>query len=78
MKLAYGITVQDEEDPFVSLIEHANDNFNIATTPGNVVDILNQNSANCRLGRRKIHGRCLPPAALRTSLGSGRRFSNPG
>lgn len=34
MKLAYGITVQEEEDPFVTLIEHANDNFNIATTPG--------------------------------------------
>ncbi|KAF8898320.1 cytochrome P450 [Mucidula mucida] len=34
MKLAYGITVQEGEDPFVTLIEHANDNFNIATTPG--------------------------------------------
>ncbi|KAF8872335.1 cytochrome P450 [Mucidula mucida] len=41
MKLAYGITVQDEEDPFVSLIEHANDNFNIATTPGKfMVDVF--------------------------------------
>ncbi|KAF8893737.1 cytochrome P450 [Mucidula mucida] len=41
MKLAYGITVQEGEDPFVTLIEHANDNFNIATTPGKfMVDVI--------------------------------------
>ncbi|KAF9050869.1 cytochrome P450 [Hymenopellis radicata] len=41
MKLAYGITVQEGEDPFVTLIEHANDNFNIATTPGKfIVDVF--------------------------------------
>ncbi len=39
MKLAYGITVQEGEDPFVTLIEHANDNFNIATTPGTILII---------------------------------------
>ncbi len=39
MKLAYGITVQEGEDPFVTLIEHANDNFNIATTPGAVAEL---------------------------------------
>ncbi|KAF9050853.1 cytochrome P450 [Hymenopellis radicata] len=41
MKLAYDITVQEGEDPFVTLIEHANDNFNIATTPGKfLVDVF--------------------------------------
>lgn len=34
MKLAYGIEVQETNDPFVTLIEQANDNFNIASTPG--------------------------------------------
>uniref|UniRef100_A0A0W0GBY8 Putative OrdA protein n=1 Tax=Moniliophthora roreri TaxID=221103 RepID=A0A0W0GBY8_MONRR len=34
MKLAYGIDVLEKDDPFVELIEHANDNFNIATAPG--------------------------------------------
>ncbi|KAI3603933.1 cytochrome p450 [Moniliophthora roreri] len=33
MKLAYGIDVLEKDDPFVELIEHANDNFNIATAP---------------------------------------------
>lgn len=34
LKLTYGIDVQDGEDPFVTLIERANDNFNKATIPG--------------------------------------------
>ncbi|KAK7046001.1 hypothetical protein VNI00_006996 [Paramarasmius palmivorus] len=34
MKLTYGIEVQEKDDPFVELIEHANDNFNLATAPG--------------------------------------------
>ncbi|KAF9260384.1 cytochrome P450 [Marasmius fiardii PR-910] len=34
MKLAYGIEVQESNDPFVELIEEANDNFNLATAPG--------------------------------------------
>ncbi|KAJ7097381.1 cytochrome P450 [Mycena epipterygia] len=34
LRITYGIEVQEEDDPFVSLIEHANDNFNIATSPG--------------------------------------------
>lgn len=34
MKLTYGIEVQEKDDPFVTLIEHANDNFSIACTPG--------------------------------------------
>ncbi|KAE9406913.1 cytochrome P450 [Gymnopus androsaceus JB14] len=34
MKLSYGIEVQEENDPFVSLIERANDNFSLATKPG--------------------------------------------
>lgn len=34
MKLAYGITVREQDDPFVTLIEKANDNFSVATTPG--------------------------------------------
>ncbi|KAF7330076.1 OrdA protein [Mycena kentingensis (nom. inval.)] len=35
LRIAYGIdVVQDGEDPFVSLIEKANDNFNAATAPG--------------------------------------------
>jgi hypothetical protein len=34
MKMTYGIAVQENDDPFVTLIEHANDNFNIASTPG--------------------------------------------
>lgn len=34
LRLTYGYQVQDGEDPFVNLIEHANDNFNAATVPG--------------------------------------------
>ena len=34
MRITYGIEVQEEEDPYVTLIEHANDNFNSATVPG--------------------------------------------
>ncbi|THU85007.1 cytochrome P450 [Dendrothele bispora CBS 962.96] len=34
MKLAYGIEVQEKNDPFVELIEQANDNFSLATKPG--------------------------------------------
>ncbi|KAJ3719643.1 cytochrome P450 [Lentinula guzmanii] len=34
LKLSYGIEVQEENDPFVSLIERANDNFSLATKPG--------------------------------------------
>jgi len=31
---AYGYKVQEEADPFVTLVEKANDNFSAATTPG--------------------------------------------
>ncbi|KIK55628.1 hypothetical protein GYMLUDRAFT_47600 [Collybiopsis luxurians FD-317 M1] len=34
LKLSYGIEVQEENDPFVALIEQANDNFSLATKPG--------------------------------------------
>ncbi|KAJ7105898.1 cytochrome P450 [Mycena epipterygia] len=34
LRITYGIEVQEGEDPFVALIEDANDNFNIATAPG--------------------------------------------
>ncbi|KAJ7200845.1 cytochrome P450 [Mycena pura] len=34
LRITYGIEVQEEEDPFVTLIEKANDNFNAATVPG--------------------------------------------
>ncbi|KAJ7693199.1 cytochrome P450 [Mycena rosella] len=34
LRMTYGIEVQEEEDPFVTLIEDANDNFNAATVPG--------------------------------------------
>ncbi|CAK5274877.1 unnamed protein product [Mycena citricolor] len=35
LRITYGIDVAEEgEDPFVALIEHANDNFNLATAPG--------------------------------------------
>ncbi|KAK7042071.1 OrdA protein [Favolaschia claudopus] len=34
LRITYGIEVQEEEDPFVALIEKANDNFNAATQPG--------------------------------------------
>ncbi|KAJ7268013.1 cytochrome P450 [Mycena rebaudengoi] len=34
LRITYGIEVQEEEDPFVTLIEGANDNFNAATAPG--------------------------------------------
>ena len=34
MKITYGIDVQEQNDPFVELIEHANDNFSLATAPG--------------------------------------------
>ncbi|KAF7342306.1 OrdA protein [Mycena venus] len=37
LRITYGIEVQEEEDPFVTLIEHANDNFNIATSPGKFI-----------------------------------------
>ncbi|KAG6853829.1 hypothetical protein C0991_000943 [Blastosporella zonata] len=34
MQLTYGYEVQEGEDPFVALIEGANDNFSAATVPG--------------------------------------------
>ncbi|KDR73253.1 hypothetical protein GALMADRAFT_251844 [Galerina marginata CBS 339.88] len=34
LRLTYGYEVVDGEDPFVNLIENANDNFNAATVPG--------------------------------------------
>ncbi|KAG7446976.1 cytochrome P450 [Guyanagaster necrorhizus] len=34
LKVTYGIDVQEENDPFVKLIESSNTNFGIATTPG--------------------------------------------
>ncbi|KAJ7626977.1 cytochrome P450 [Roridomyces roridus] len=34
LRITYGIEVQEQDDPFVSLIEKANDNFNVATSPG--------------------------------------------
>ncbi|KAJ7445544.1 cytochrome P450 [Mycena galericulata] len=34
LRITYGIEVQEQEDPFVTLIEKANDNFNVATVPG--------------------------------------------
>lgn len=34
LRLTYGIEVQEPEDPFIDLIEHANNNFNAATVPG--------------------------------------------
>lgn len=34
MQLTYGIEVQEGEDPYVNLIEGANDNFSAATVPG--------------------------------------------
>lgn len=34
LSLTYGIEVQDDDDPFVNLIESANENFNAATVPG--------------------------------------------
>ncbi|KAG7085838.1 hypothetical protein E1B28_003375 [Marasmius oreades] len=34
MKIAYGIEVLEENDPFVELIEYANDHFSAATAPG--------------------------------------------
>ncbi len=34
MKVTYGIDVQEENDPFVELIESSNTNFGIATIPG--------------------------------------------
>ncbi|KAF8209216.1 cytochrome P450 [Mycena galopus ATCC 62051] len=34
LRITYGIEVEEEEDPFVTLIEKANDNFNVATSPG--------------------------------------------
>ncbi|RDB29742.1 hypothetical protein Hypma_013817 [Hypsizygus marmoreus] len=41
MQLTYGYEVQDGEDPFVKLIEGANDNFIAATVPGAfVVDLV--------------------------------------
>lgn len=32
--MTYGINVQEGEDPFINLIENANQNFNAATIPG--------------------------------------------
>ncbi|KAK0477607.1 cytochrome P450 [Armillaria novae-zelandiae] len=41
MKMIYGIEILENNDPFVTLIENANDNFNIASTPGNfLVDVF--------------------------------------
>lgn len=41
MRITYGIEVQEHDDPFVSLIEHANDNFSIATKAGQfLVDVF--------------------------------------
>ena len=34
LTLTYGIQVQDGDDPFVNLIEAANENFSAATAPG--------------------------------------------
>ncbi|KAK7025826.1 OrdA protein [Favolaschia claudopus] len=34
LRITYGIEVQEENDPFVTLIEKANNNFNAATQPG--------------------------------------------
>jgi hypothetical protein len=34
LKITYGIEVQEGNDHFVSLIEKANANFNVATVPG--------------------------------------------
>ncbi|KAJ7238122.1 cytochrome P450 [Mycena haematopus] len=34
LRITYGIEVEEEEDHFVTLIEKANDNFNVATAPG--------------------------------------------
>ncbi|KAJ7088056.1 cytochrome P450 [Mycena belliarum] len=34
LRITYGIEVQEEEDPFITIIEKANDNFNAATAPG--------------------------------------------
>ena len=34
LSLTYGIEVQDGQDPFVNLIEKANENFNASTVPG--------------------------------------------
>lgn len=34
LRLTYGYEVQEGEDPFVNLIEGANENFNAATVPG--------------------------------------------
>ncbi len=34
MKMTYGIEILENNDPFVTLIEDANRNFNIASTPG--------------------------------------------
>jgi hypothetical protein len=34
MMLTYGIEIKEDNDPFVTLIEKANDNFSIATAPG--------------------------------------------
>ncbi|KAJ7751737.1 cytochrome P450 [Mycena maculata] len=34
LRITYGIEVQEHDDPFVALIEKANNNFNVATAPG--------------------------------------------
>ncbi|KII84162.1 hypothetical protein PLICRDRAFT_46528 [Plicaturopsis crispa FD-325 SS-3] len=41
LMITYGITVREDEDPFVTLIEGANANFSTATAPGSfLVDVL--------------------------------------
>ncbi|KAF5309807.1 hypothetical protein D9611_013581 [Ephemerocybe angulata] len=41
LKITYGYDVQDGNDPFVDLIEGANESFNIASKPGNfMVDVF--------------------------------------
>ncbi|KAJ7473585.1 cytochrome P450 [Mycena galericulata] len=41
LRITYGIEVQEQEDPFVTLIENANDNFNVATVPGKSIHPFN-------------------------------------
>jgi len=40
LRITYGIEVQEHDDPFVTLIEKANENFNAATTPGKFIQAL--------------------------------------
>ncbi|KAJ7036174.1 cytochrome P450 [Mycena alexandri] len=39
LRITYGIDVQEEQDSFVTLIQKANDNFNVATAPGKFDDL---------------------------------------